>query len=71
MQSHQLTDTARSMIQLHGARAQAVALERASEMQVKGDTAEFTRWRQIHDLICELKRTRRRAGAHEQTPSHF
>jgi len=47
------------MIERHGLQAQAVALERASEMQVKGDTAEFARWRQIHDLIWELKRTRR------------
>jgi hypothetical protein len=66
MQSQQLTETARSMIQLHGLRAQAVALERASEMQVKGDSAGFARWWQVHDLICEFKRTGRQAGASQQ-----
>jgi ferredoxin-NADP reductase len=63
MRSEEMMQTARSMIERHGLRAQAVALERASEMQVKGDTAEFARWRQIRDLICEFHRTRREAQA--------
>ena len=63
MHSGHMMETARSMIERHGLRAQAIALERASEMQVKGDTAEFARWRQVHDLICELNRTRREASA--------
>ena len=63
MRSEEMMKTARSMIERHGLRAQAAAVERASEMQLKGDTAEFARWRQIHDLICELNRTRRQATA--------
>jgi hypothetical protein len=66
MRSQQLTNTALSMIERHGLQAQAVALERASEMQVKGDTAEFARWRQIHDLIWELKRTRRESHTEQR-----
>jgi hypothetical protein len=71
MQSQQLTDTARSMIARHGLRAQAIALERASEMRLKGDTAEFARWRQVHDLICELKRTQRQAGFEHEVGAGF
>ena len=58
MQFQDPRNIARSVMRRHGLRAQAVALERAHEMQIKGDTAEFARWRQIHDLICELKRNR-------------
>jgi hypothetical protein len=50
---------------------QAVALERASEMQVKGDSAGFARWRQIHDLICEFKRTRRQAEGQTESRAKF
>ncbi len=51
--------TAQQLIQLHGLRAQAVAQERASEAQLAGDAAAADRWRQVHDMVCELKRTAR------------
>ena len=57
MQQGDPREVARMMIERHVLRAQAVALERASEMQAKGDTAEFDRWQSIHAAICELRRT--------------
>ena len=57
MQQSDPREVARMMIERHGLRAQAVALERAAEMQTKGDTAEFDRWQSIHAAICELRRT--------------
>jgi hypothetical protein len=45
------------MIQLHGLRAQAVALERAAETRQQGDQAGHDLWQQIHAAICELRRT--------------
>lgn len=50
-------DTARMMIQLHGLRAQAIALERIAEMRQQADTAGLDRWQQVHAAICELRRT--------------
>ncbi|HEX3400538.1 MAG TPA: hypothetical protein VHT74_09445 [Acetobacteraceae bacterium] len=50
-------DTAQKMIQLHGLRAQAVALERAAETRQQGDQAGHDLWQQIHAAICELRRT--------------
>jgi len=61
MDSRNLMETARMMIQRYGMRASAVARERTTEMQAKGDTAEFAKWQQIDALIAELKRTERRA----------
>ena len=49
--------TARSMIRLHGLRAQAVALERSAELRQQGDVAGHDLWQQIHAAICELRRT--------------
>ena len=57
MEPADLTQTARMMIERHGLRAQAVAAERASEMQIAGQTAEFARWRSIGEVIAELRRT--------------
>jgi hypothetical protein len=70
MQFQDPREIARSIIGRYGPRAQAVALERASEMQIKGDTAEFARWRQIHDLICELKRGRYSDPLREMRTAH-
>ena len=50
-------ETALKMINLHGLRAQAVALERAAEMRQQGDAAGHDLWHQIHAAICELRRT--------------
>jgi hypothetical protein len=49
--------TAKSMIQLHGSRAQAVAMERAAEMRVKGDTEGQDAWEQVCSAIRELRQT--------------
>ena len=51
--------TALSMIRMHGLRAQAVALERASESRQQGDVARHDLWQQIHAAICELRQTAR------------
>ncbi len=50
-------ETAVKMIQLHGLRAQAVALEHVAQMRQQGDAAGLDRWQQIHAGICELRRT--------------
>jgi hypothetical protein len=62
--------TALSMIQLHGLRAQAVALEHVAEMRQKGDTAGFDRWQQIHAAICELRQTARPGETHGRSTTH-
>jgi len=59
MQAEDTTRIALSLIQRHGMRAQAVANELAAEMQAAGDAAGLDKWRQIHDLIWELRRTER------------
>jgi hypothetical protein len=50
-------ETALSMMKLHGLRAQAIAMERASEMRQQGDVSGHDRWQQIHAAICELRQT--------------
>jgi hypothetical protein len=50
-------ETALKMIRLHGPRAQAIALERASELRQQHDPAGHDQWQQIHAAICELRRT--------------
>lgn len=62
MQTDDPKQVALALIQRYGLRAQAVANERAAEMQNAGDTAGFDRWRQIHDLIWEFRRTEREHG---------
>ena len=37
--------------------AQAIAMERASEMRQQGDLSGHDRWQQIHAAICELRQT--------------
>jgi hypothetical protein len=54
---HEAQETALKMIRLHGLRAQAIALERASEMRQQHDLAGHDQWQQIHAAICELRRT--------------
>jgi len=66
MEAQKLMETARMMIQRYGLRAQAIAQERATEMQAKGDTAEFDRWQQVNRVISELKRTERQSTARAQ-----
>jgi hypothetical protein len=61
MRSDSLRDTAQQMIQLHGSRAPAMALERAAQMRAGGDAAEHDRWQSVHALICEFRRTGRRS----------
>lgn len=60
MRTQCLGDIAKQLVRLHGLRAQALALERASEMRLRGDTAGHAKWQSIHGLICERKRTGRR-----------
>ena len=50
-------ETARTMIQLHGLHAQAIAQERVAQMRQQGDTSGLERWEAIHAAICELRRT--------------
>ncbi len=52
-------ETALRMIQLHGLRAQAIALERVAEMRQQGDAAGLDLWQQIHAGICELRQAAR------------
>jgi hypothetical protein len=59
-------DAARAMIQRHGLRAQAVALERVQEMRVQGDTEGLDRWQSIYAAICELRRTRMQKSGPEE-----
>lgn len=63
MQMEDPRQVALSLIQRYGTRAQAIASERVAELQSAGDTAEFEKWRQIQDLVAELRRTERPPGA--------
>jgi hypothetical protein len=51
------TEIARMMIQRHGLRAQAVALEHIQESRRQGDTQDLDRWQAVYNAICELRRT--------------
>ncbi len=55
--------TAQMLIDRHGLRAGAVATERASEAQLAGESAEFSRWQSVQAAISELRRTARRGAA--------
>ena len=59
MQIEETKQIALSLIERYGMRAQAVAGERAAELQNAGDTAGFDKWRQVQDLVSELRRTER------------
>lgn len=59
MQIEETKQIALSLIERYGIRAQAVASERAAELQNAGDTAGLDKWRQVQDLISELRRTER------------
>lgn len=59
MQIEETKQIALSLIERYGLRAQAVAGERAAELQNAGDAAGFDKWRQVQDLIWELRRTER------------
>jgi hypothetical protein len=50
-------NTAQNMIQLHGLRAQAIAMEHLMEMRQAGDTVGLEHWQAVHAAICELRRT--------------
>jgi hypothetical protein len=66
MQIEESKQIALSLIQRYGMRAQAVANERAAELQNAGDAAGSDKWRQVHDLIWELRRTERENGKTSQ-----
>jgi hypothetical protein len=51
------TEIARMMIQRHGLRAQAVALEHIQESRQQGDAEDLDRWQAVYNAICELRRT--------------
>ncbi len=57
LQHQDTTETARLLIKRHGLRAQAVALERVSEMRLQGDAAGLDRWQAIYAAICDLRRS--------------
>jgi hypothetical protein len=57
MPEQDTTETARMMIEAHGLRAQAIALEHVAEMRQRGDTAGLDHWQRIYAAICELRRT--------------
>ena len=59
MQIEETKQIALSLIERYGMRAQAVASERAAELQNAGDAAGFDKWRLIQDLISELRRSDR------------
>lgn len=59
MQIEETKQIALSLIERYGMRAHAVASERAAELQNAGDAAGFDKWRQVQDLIAELRRTER------------
>ena len=52
-------DTARMMVRLHGLQAQAIALERVSEMRQQGNTAGLDHWQLVHTAICEMRQAGR------------
>ena len=68
MPQQNASETARMMLRLHGLRAQAIALERVSEMRQQGDAQGLDHWRQIHLAICELRQAanHRRFGDHQE-----
>jgi hypothetical protein len=64
MNNADLRETGLMMIQRHGSRAPALALERANEAQVNGDAETAYHWQQVHAAICDLRRTGRHDEAH-------
>jgi hypothetical protein len=48
---------AQDMLRRHGLRAQAVAMERMTEMRRLGDPVGMHRWEQAYAAICELRRS--------------
>jgi hypothetical protein len=48
---------AQGMLRLHGLRAQAVAMERMTELRRQGDPVALHRWEQTYAAICELRRS--------------
>jgi hypothetical protein len=54
---------AQDMLRLHGLRAQAVAMERMSELRRLGDPVALHRWEQTYAAICELRRSAARKPA--------
>lgn len=48
---------AQDMLRLHGLRAQAVAMERMTELRGQGDPVALHRWEQAYAAICELRRS--------------
>lgn len=48
---------AQDMLRLHGLRAQAIAMERMTELRRQGDPVALHRWEQAYAAICELRRS--------------
>jgi hypothetical protein len=55
-------ETARALIQRHGAQAVAVAQERATESEAQGDREGSWRWRSVQRAVEELRAGARAAG---------
>jgi hypothetical protein len=58
MNMHEAKETALSMIERHGIRAQAVAEEHATEKLTVGDAEAAQHWHQIGLAIAELRAVR-------------
>jgi hypothetical protein len=69
MRGQDIRNTARLMIERHGLRAQAVALEHVQEARGQGDPNVLDRWEAIYVAICELRRTAKQADADETSRS--
>ena len=59
---------ARELIQRHGAQAEAVAKERAEQLQAGGDTSGSETWRSALALVREFRGARR--GQQGQASQH-
>ena len=59
---------ARELIQRHGAQAEAVAKERAEQLQAGGDTSGSETWRSALALVREVRGARR--GQQGQASQH-
>lgn len=58
---------ARDLIQRHGAQAEAVARQRAAELQAGGDVSGYETWSSALMLVRELARTRRESAPPRQS----
>jgi len=59
MREADTVEIARRMVRLHGLRAQAIALERAEEVRLTGDSQALDRWQAVYAAICDQRRSPR------------